>query len=181
MTTALRQIGVITRPHGLRGEVKVRPETDDPSRFEDLKAVWVGKDEEFAALRTIRTVRLHSMRSGVAVVLALEGVDDRDEAEALAGLGVWADESDLPPLDEGEVFISDLIGLDVFDEGGATLGRVTDVLDLPAQPVLVVGRPDGQSALVPFVPEIVEHVDSDGIVIRPIEGLLDPDRQEAEG
>lgn len=178
MTTVLRQIGVITRPHGLRGEVKVRPETDDPGRFEELDAVYVGRSEEDARLFRIRNVRFQPLKSGTAVVLALEGVEDREAVDALGGMTVWADEDALPPLGDDEVYVSDLVGLRVSDDAGTPVGMVRDVLDLPAQPVLVVERSGGGEVLIPFVHALIASVDEEQIVVRPLEGLLDPDQQE---
>lgn len=178
MSSDFRQIGVVTRPHGLRGEVKVRPETDDPSRFESLDHVLLGDQGQDAVPFRIVGVRYQSMQSGTAVVLALEGVATREAAEGLAGRAVWAEAEALPPLGDDEVYLSDLVGLEVWDGPDLRAGVVGDVLDLPAQPVLVVMRNTGDEILVPFVPELVESVSEGRIVMRPLEGLLDPDHQE---
>lgn len=178
MSSALRQIGVVTRPHGLRGEVKVRPETDDPARFDTLDHVLLGADSERARSFRIEGVRFQAMRVGTAVVLTLEGITDRESAQDLSGLAVWVEESALPPLDEDEVFVSDLVGLEVWEGTDRMAGVVADVLDLPAQPVLVVRRTSGGDALVPFVPDLIEAVDEHRIVVRPVEGLLDPENRE---
>ncbi len=178
MSSDLRQIGTVTRPHGLRGEVKVRPETDDPSRFGSLDHVLVGVESGDAAPFRIAGVRYQALQSGTAVVLSLDGVSSREAAEELAGLAVWAEADALPPLGDDEVYASDLIGLEVWDGPGSRAGVVTDVLDLPAQPVLVVRRESGDDVLVPFVPDLVESVDGTRIVMRPLEGLLDPDHRE---
>jgi len=178
MSSAMRQIGVVTRPHGLRGEVKVRPETDDPTRFESLDHVLLGDNSDQAQSFRIEGVRLQEMQVGTAVVLALEGVSDRNSAQELAGLPVWVDESALPPLEEDEVYVSDLVGLEVWEGTDRLAGTVADVLDLPAQLVLVVRRTSGGEALVPFVPDLIESVDERRIVVRPVEGLLDPENRE---
>jgi len=178
MSSAMRQIGVVTRPHGLRGEVKVRPETDDPTRFETLDHVMLGDDSDQTRSFRIEGVRLQEMQVGTAVVLALEGVSDRESAQELAGLPVWVLESVLPPLEEGEVYVSDLVGLEVWEGTDRLAGTVVDVLDLPAQPVMVVRLMSGGDALVPFVPDLIESVDGHRIVVRPVEGLLDPENRE---
>jgi 16S rRNA processing protein RimM len=118
------------------------------------------------------------MQSGVAVVLSLEGLASRESAEEVSGLAVWAEEDALPPLEDDEVFVSDLVGLEVHDSDGRRAGVVSDVLDLPAQCILVVRRDAGGDALVPFVPGLIESVDESRIVVRDVEGLLDPDGQE---
>lgn len=178
MSSDLRQIGVITRPHGLRGEVKVRPETDDPKRLEALDHVLLGHDPTDAVSYRVTGVWYQAMASGTAVVLTLEGVSTRTQAEELKGQPVWVTEDALPPLADDEVFLSDLVGLEVWDGTERRAGIVTDVLDLPAQPVLVVRRESGDEVLVPFVHDLVASVDSERIVIRPVEGLLDPERSE---
>jgi 16S rRNA processing protein RimM len=178
MSSDLRQIGTVTRPHGLRGEVKVRPETDDPSRFESLDHVMLGESEADATPYRVTGVRYQPMQSGVAVVLSLEGLASRESAEEVSGLAVWAEEDALPPLEDDEVFVSDLVGLEVHDSDGRRAGVVSDVLDLPAQCILVVRRDAGGDALVPFVPGLIESVDESRIVVRDVEGLLDPDGQE---
>ena len=178
MSSALRQIGVVTRPHGLRGEVKVRPETDDPARFETLDHVLLGADPDQAQSFRIEGVRFQEMQVGTAVVLSLEGVSSRESAQELGGLSVWVEESALPPLDDDEVYVSDLVGMEVWEGKERLAGTVVDVLDLPAQPVLVVRRTSGGDALVPFVPDLIESVDDSRIVVRPVEGLLDPENRE---
>lgn len=180
MDRTLRLMGTVTRPHGVRGEVKVRPETDDPARFDSLSAVYLGSDEASATRFDVRSVAFQPFGSDVTVILGLVSVDDREGAERLAGSLVLADQADMPPLAEGEFFLDDLIGIEAVDPDGAVLGRVIEVLDLPAQPVLVLERPNGRQAMIPFVDEFVESVDPDEqvLVLRPIDGLLDPDDQE---
>ncbi len=180
MERSLRWMGTVTRPHGVRGEVKVRPETDDVHRFEDLGTLFVGSDEATAEPYAVRSVAFQPMGSGIAVLLGLAGVADRDAAEGLSGRMVFADESDLPPLEDGEYYLGDLVGLKATDAVGTHLGLIVDVLELPAQPVLVLERTDGVRVMVPLVDEFVESVDTESgvLVLLPIEGLLDPDAQE---
>lgn len=178
MSSDYRQIGVVTRPHGLKGEVKVRPDTDDPDRFGSLEHVLLGDTGADATRFEITGVRYQTMRSGTAVILSLDGISTRESAERIAGMSVWVDQTALPPLDEDEVYLSDLIGLELWDAAGRCAGSVADVLDLPAQPVLVVRRESGDDILVPFVHDLVESVDDRRIVVHPLEGLLDPDGQE---
>lgn len=165
-------VGVVTRTHGVRGGFKVRPETDDPYRFEALETVYLGD-----ALRahTIREVGFQPLKNGLAVLLELDGVQTREAAEALHGLEVWAAEEDLPPLEDGQVFLSDLVGLQVRSESGEVLGEVVDVVEYPAHPTLSVRRSGGSLSMVPFVEELVPEVDSDAgyLTVVALEGLLD--------
>jgi 16S rRNA processing protein RimM len=171
---SLLLVGTCGPPHGVRGELKVIPETDDPERLADLAQVFVGPSPERARVHTVESVRFQPTKRGVVALVRFERIADRETAEALRGLGVYAAESDLPALDEGEVFIHDLIGLDVVTEDGEAVGTVDDVM-MGAQNVLVIRRDGQPDALVPDVDEIVTEIDLDAerITIRPPEGLLD--------
>ena len=127
----LREMGRIVKPHGVLGELKVAPETDDPDRFHDLETIHVGPDkddpERFLSLERvfvgpdegsttsfdIVSVRLQPSRFGITVLLKLEGISSREAAEALGKQRVFASQDDLPPLEDGEFYYSDLIGLAV--------------------------------------------------------------------
>ncbi|QXD14693.1 ribosome maturation factor RimM [Rhodocaloribacter litoris] len=168
-------VGRVYRAHGIRGEVKVIPETDDPERFTALATVYLGTTPERVVPHRIETVRFQQTRRGLLVVLKVEGVDTREAAEALRPLGVFASREDLPPLGEDEFFYSDLVGLRVVAEGEeGIVGHVEDVLELPAHPVLLVRRPGGAEAMVPAVPAFIAAIDFDAgeVVVRPIEGLF---------
>ncbi len=168
-------MGRFFRPHGLRGEVKVIPETDDPDHFSGLETVYVGQEPEVASPRSVQSVRFQQTKHGVTVILKLEGVDSPESAGALRDQFVYARESDLPELEEDEVYLHDLIGLAVVTEAGEQVGTVSDVLDMPGHITYVVERPGQSDALIPGVPEFVIEVDLDAgrVVIRPIEGLLE--------
>ncbi|MEX1055663.1 MAG: ribosome maturation factor RimM [Rhodothermales bacterium] len=171
---SLLLVGRVSKAHGVRGELKIIPETDDPERLEDLTAVFVGRTAGTAERREIESIRLQPVKQGTVVVMKMAGVDSREDTEAFRQMSVFADVEDLPPLEEDEFFIHDLIGLDVFDEEGGAVGRVTDVLHLPAQDVLVVARSGKDAAMIPVVDEFIVEIDVDEgrIVVRPIEGLL---------
>ena len=174
-------MGRCGRAHGVRGEVKVIPETDDPDRFRALRRVFVGPSAAEAEGYDVESLRFQPVKGGTAVVLRFAGRPTREDAEALRGLGVYAREADLPPLEEGEVYLHDLVGLravEVDDDGaptGTTLGTVRDVLEGGAQLLLVVAREGRPDVLVPDVPEIVRAVSlgAGEVRIAPPEGLFD--------
>lgn len=172
---SLLLVGTVGRPHGVLGEVKVVPETDDPERLRALERVFVGDAPERAEGRVVEGLRFQPTKRGLTVLVRFAGITGRDAADLLRGLHVYAVETDLPPLEEGEVFLHDLIGLAVVTDEGEAVGTVTDVLSGGAQPLLVVKRDGRPDALVPDVDEIVTDVDLDAerITIRPPEGLLD--------
>ncbi len=174
-TDSLLLVGTCGRAHGVQGELKVIPETDDPERLAALEQVYVGATPETAQPRTVEAVRFQPTKRGTVALVRLEGVGGREAADALRGHGVFADAADLPPLGEGEVFLHDLIGLAVVTEDGETVGTVADVLTGTAQPLFVVERPAKPDALVPDVAEIVLRIDLDAatVTIAPPEGLLE--------
>ena len=178
---SLLLMGRCGRTHGLRGEIKVFPETDDPDRFLALDRVFVGDTASDAVERAVEGVRFQPLKGRVVVLLHLAGMTTPEEAEVLRGLFVYAHEADLPPLDEDEVYLHDLIGLAVIEVDaddtpvGAPLGIVRDVLEGGAQLLLVVAREGRPDVLIPDVPEIVRAVDLDAarMLVHPPEGLLD--------
>jgi 16S rRNA processing protein RimM len=167
-------VGGITLPHGIKGVVKMRPETDDPGRLESIDTLYLGETEDGLRPCTVKSIGFQPFKAGLAVLLELEGVESREAAKAMAGQTVWAREQDLPPLEEGEVFLSDLIGLKVMAEG-REVGEVVDVLELPACPTLSIRRLDGSLGMVPFVPDLVPDVDLEAgyLTVVPLEGLLE--------
>lgn len=172
---SLVRVGFVYRPHGVHGEVKVNPDdTDDPTRFETFDAVYVGHRPHEAAPYAIASVRYQETKRGVTVILRLDAVDSRDAAEAIAKANVYAHEDDLDLGDE-ELFIHDLIGMDVVTDDGDPVGTVGNLLQLPGHDVLVVTRPDAAEGMIPLVDEFVLDVDFDAnrVVVRLIEGLLE--------
>lgn len=169
-------VGRVGKPHGVRGELKVIPETDDPARFEDLATLFIGPSPAEAAPHGVEGVRFQQTKRGLTVLVRLDGVASVEAASALRRQEVYAREADLPPLGDDEFFLHDLVGLDVYtDAHEAPLGTVRDVLDLPMHPVLVVARRGQPDVLVPAVPEFLDEVDLDAgrLVVRPIEGLIE--------
>lgn len=176
---SLLLVGVCGPAHGVRGEVKVIPETDDANRLLALERVWVGSSVEVADERAVERARFQTSKRGLTVLLHLAGVASREAADLLRRQRVYALEADLPPADDAPAFLHDLHGLDVFaetDDGAREhVGTVADVIEGVAQDLLVVRRKDRPDALVPDVDAIVVDVNLDAraITLRPPEGLLD--------
>ena len=169
-------VGRVVRAHGTGGELKVAPETDDPARLAALPTLYVGRSEAQAVPREVEGVRFQQTKRGPLALVAFAGVHSREAADVLKKMRVYAAASDLPPLEDGEAFIHDLIGLRVESGEGELLGTVKDVLTVPAHALYVVARPGGRpDAFIPAVEDFVEEVDlNEGrLVVRPIEGLLD--------
>lgn len=163
-------VGRIGRPHGVRGEVAVEVRTDDPEERFAPGTVLATDPAERGPL-TVGRARRHSDR----LLIAFEGVKDRNTAEDLRGTYLVIDSEELPAIDDPDEFHDhELIGLAVHTADGARVGVVDDVTHL-GQDVLVVRRDDDGEALVPFVREIVPEVDVPGgrLIITPPPGLID--------
>ncbi|MCD7917208.1 MAG: ribosome maturation factor RimM [Clostridiales bacterium] len=164
MKTETLEIGKIINTHGVRGELKVESWLNDPADFGALDTVFVG-----GTAYTVRSARVQ----GVHALLMLEGISSIDDALPLKNRVVQARRADLP-IDEGEHFVADLIGMDAVNaETGAVFGRVTDVLEYPAQDVYQVAGLDGKEYLIPDVPAFVHAIDDErgAIVMTVLEGL----------
>lgn len=153
MLSEYLMIGEITKPQGVRGEVKVRPCTCDPARFEGLTTVYVEKDGGYAPLN-VAVNRL----GGDAVFMNVEGVADRDAAERLRGTRLYIDRAHAVQLDEDTNFLADLIGLRGAVSDGRDLGKLTDVLQPGGNDVYVFNGPLGE-VLVPALKSVVAKVD----------------------
>lgn len=171
-------VGVCGPPHGLLGEVKVIPQTDDPQRLVALGRVFVGEALAVAVERRVVTSRIQTPRRGPVVLMRMEGVEGREAAEQLRKQRVYALAEDLPERQAGEMYLHELHGLEVFIEAEGEFERIGVVVDTVAgvaQDLLVVGREGRSDLLVPDVPEIVTAVDpvAGRVVIDPPEGLID--------
>jgi 16S rRNA processing protein RimM len=162
-------VGQVARPHGIRGEVEVT--TDEPTR-RFLAGSALSTEPGGAGPLVVEAARPHQGR----LIVAFAGVPDRSAAEALRGVQLYVDSADLPPpTDPDEYHDFQLVGLAAVDGAGAALGEVVAVEHGPAADLLVLRRPGGARALVPFVKAIVPVVDLDAgrVVLTPPEGLLD--------
>ena len=164
-------IGEVTRPHGLRGEVRVAPHTDRPDRFEGLDecVLW----DEPSDARVVRRIT-RARRQGEAVLLSFADCDSVEAATALVGRLVALPRTQALPPPPGHVYPWQLEGCRVVTEDGRAVGELSAVEPSPAQDLWVV-RGAGREHLIPAVAEIVIEVDVDArrVVIRPPEGLLE--------
>jgi 16S rRNA processing protein RimM len=162
------QVGVITAPHGLRGEVKVFPTTDDAQRFRQLKEVWLLRWGETQAL-TITGIKY----SGRFVILKFAGFDSIEDVEKLKGQGLWVERQSAVPLAEDEYFAADLLDMAVVSENGEALGKIVDVLHTGANDVYTVVNEAGGRILLPAIKDCILAVDVEKRLMRVhlLEGL----------
>ena len=147
------RVGVIAGTHGLRGEVKVFPTTDEPRRFLDLEKVIMDTGREEMIL-TIRSVKFFKK----FVILGFEGMDRIEDVERLKGAELMIDRKDAIPLEEGEYFIPDLLGLKVVTDDGRELGVIKDVIETGANNVYDVQNDAGGRILIPAIPQCILDV-----------------------
>lgn len=149
------KMGVLTRPHGLRGELRVHRFNPDSDLLLAQGHVWLSDAEANAAearRHAVRASRLHAD----TVLLHLEGVASREEAEAYRGRAVWLPRTCLPATDPDEWYHVDLLGLEALAEDGSRQGRVVDVLPYPSVDCLAIEK-DGWVREVPLLsPYVVE-------------------------
>lgn len=153
-------IGQVLRPQGIKGQVKVRPDTDDPGRFEELEFVYLKKGDGYEQL----PVNEVSVRED-GVYLRLNGAQTRDEAEKQRNWMLYVDRAHAVELGENETFICDLIGCKAVDTQGNELGKVTDVLQPGGNDVYVIKTPKGEM-LLPALKHVIPAVDVEkGVII----------------
>jgi len=172
--TALVQVGFVFRPHGMDGELKIDPSsTDDPARFEELPFVFLGAQPHRVTRHPVASVRYQQTKRGVTVILGVEGIEDRDDAEAVAKFKVFATEEALE-LGEDELFAHELVGWSVVTEDDALLGTVANLMEMPAQDMFVIRTPDDEEKMIPAVEDFILAIDEEEeqVVVRPIDGLM---------
>ena len=166
----LVQVGIITSTHGVRGEVKVYPTTDDPRRFRRLKEVVLDTGREKLNLE-IEGVKFFKQ----FVILKFKGLDNINDIEKYRQKSLYVTRKNAVRLQRDEYFIADLIGLKVQDEDGTELGTVKDVIETGANDVYEVEMADGRSLLLPAIKQCILNVDVENgmMQVHVLEGLLD--------
>lgn len=166
----LLQVGIITSTHGVRGEVKVYPTTDDPRRFRRLKEVVLDTGKEKMNLE-IEGVKFFKQ----FVILKFKGLNNINDIEKYRQKSLYVTRKNAVRLQRDEYFIADLIGLKVQDEDGKELGTVKDVIETGANDVYEVEMADGKSLLLPAIKQCILNVDVENgtMQVHVLEGLLD--------
>ena len=165
----LLQVGVITQTHGIRGEVKVFPTTDDPARFERLRKVTLDTGRESLELE-IEKVRF----SKQFVIVKFKGLDDINQVERYKRCPLLVRREDAVPLEEDEYYIADMIGIQVETEDGEAFGTLKDVIETGANDVYVVETSSHGEVLIPAIKECILEVDIEAgrMVVHLLDGLL---------
>lgn len=164
------QVGVIANTHGIGGEVKVFPTTDDEKRFKKLKEVFLDTGKEEMLLHVTQARFQKNM-----VILKFKEFDNINQVESLRGKALFVDREHAVKLEKDEYFIADMIGMSVISDEGEALGMLEDVLQTGANDVYVIKEAGGQELLVPAIRECVVNVDIEAryMIIHLIPGLRD--------
>ena len=164
------QVGIITSTHGVHGEVKVFPTTDDVRRFKRLKEVILDTGKEQITLEVEGTKFFKQF-----VILKFKGIDNINDVEKYRQKSLYVTRENAVRLKKDEYFIADLMGLRVQNEDGTEIGILREVMETGANDVYVIDLDDGRELLLPAIKECVLHVDVEAgfVQIHIMPGLLD--------
>ena len=166
----LLEVGKIVNTHGLRGEVKVVPWTDNPEVFEDIDFVYVKKKSEYERL-DVKGIKYQKNN----LIVRFSQITDINMAEKYKNQVIYAEREILGELPEGVYYIADLIGLDIVTEDGEKIGTVSDVFNTGSNDIYEVKREGKKNLLLPVIDDVVLNIDVDGgkITVRMMDGLED--------
>lgn len=167
----LFRIGVFSNTHGVRGEIKVYPTTDDVNRFDYVKDIVMDcgkegmKEFEVSGCRYFKNM----------VIMKIKGIDNINDIEKYKGSDIYVTRENAIPLEEDEYYISDILGADVYDDEENIIGTLKDVMQTGANDVFVVSMKNGKEGLFPVIDECVKLIDTDNkkVIVHIMPGLLD--------
>ena len=163
------EVGQIVNTFGIKGFVKIYPYVNDIKRFDDLKTVYIKvKNEQ-------KILEIEEVKYQKNMVLAkFKGIETVEEANKLRNSYVKIDRKDAIPLEEGEYFIADLLGLDVYIDTGEKLGVLEDIYNTGSSDIYVVKNELGKQFLLPYIDEVIKKIDLENgkITVHLIEGLI---------
>jgi len=162
------QVGVITTPHGVHGEVKVFPTTDDARRFKKLKQVLIDDGKRSLEIESVKFFKQFA-------ILKFKDIDTMDDAQKLRQKSLMIERKDAVKLQKDEYFKADLLGMDIYDEEEKQIGTLTNILETGANDVYEIELTDGRSFLLPAIKQCVLEVrpEENYMRIHILEGLLE--------
>ena len=164
------QVGVISSTHGVHGEVKVYPTTDDPKRFLKLKEVLLDTPKGYMSLK-VEKVRFFKQM----VIVKFEGYDTIESIQMYRQKGLFVPREQAVPLAEDEYYVADLLGMDVYLEDGELFGKVKDVMQSAANDVYIIRSLAHGEVLLPAIADCVKEVsvEDNRMVINLLDGLVE--------
>ncbi|OGP55812.1 MAG: 16S rRNA processing protein RimM [Deltaproteobacteria bacterium RBG_13_52_11] len=166
-------IGRISRPHGVKGEIRIEYfNPEDPHFFSRYQMIFIQGDQ--GSPQPYRPIKIRPHKHYILVTL--EGIRNKEEAERLRGNLVLVDPAGLPPLEEDEYYWHEILGMRVVTEQGGDVGKITDILHTGSNDVYVVNK-GKKEFLIPAIKDVIIAVERDTrtMVIRPLKGLLEED------
>ena len=159
-------IGFLRRPHGVNGEIVMDIHTDFPDRIKSGKKILIGEKHQ---PHTLDTVRPHAD----GLLVSLRGVNTPEDAGKFRNQWVYVKASEVPPLPEGQHYKYEMIGLDVIDDNGTSLGKLVEILETGANDVYIVRDDSGKEILLPAIPAVILNLDMDQrtLKVHLLEGL----------
>ncbi len=166
MRNSILEIGQVVNTHGIRGEIKIQPWCDDPVIFDELEYIYLD-GEKYKVVKT----RFHKN----CEIVAVEGINNINEAELLRNKIVTVPREALGELPEGTYYVADLLGLEVRTNDGKVLGVIDDVIKTGSNDVYQVKRKGLKDALIPVVDDVVNEVNIDDgyVIVTLMKGLID--------
>ena len=163
------QVGVITTTHGIRGEVKVFPTTDDPTRFEELEQVMLDTGRALLPLE-IQNVKYFKQY----VILKFKGIDNINDIEKYTKCPLLVSREDAVELEEDEYFMADMIGMNVYTDEGEEFGKLTDIMETGANDVYVISTESHGEVLIPAIKDCILDINTEEhkMIIHLINGLI---------
>ena len=163
------QVGIIASTHGIRGEVKVFPTTNDANRFKQLKKVYLDTGRERRQLE-IESVKFFKQFA----ILKFKGIDNINDIEKYRGRSLLIDREDAVELEEDEYYIADMLGMEVYTEGGILFGSLKDVMETGANDVYIIESKEHGEVLIPAIKDCILEVDikENRMMIHLMEGLV---------
>ena len=164
------RVGVISTTHGVKGEVKVYPTTDDIERFDSLKTAYIDTGKELKKV-TVSGVKYFKGQA----ILKFEEFGNIDDVMCFKGKDLLVSREDAVELKEGEHFIADILGFDVVTDEGKSLGTLYDVMETGANDVYIVKDDNNEEILLPAIDDVILDIDEDASVIKVhlLPGLID--------
>ncbi|MDO5557661.1 MAG: ribosome maturation factor RimM [Clostridia bacterium] len=164
------EVGQVVNTFGIKGEVKVKPFTDEPTRFDEFRKVFVEQGANLNEFE-IENVKYHKN----VVLVKFKGIEDINKAETLRGAFIKIHRKDAKKLDKDTYFIADLLGLEVYTDENLLLGRVDDIYETRSNDVYVIKDKLGKQVLLPGTKEVIKQVDfkNEKIIVHIIKGLID--------
>ena len=166
------KVGKIVNTHSLKGEVKVISSTDfEEQRFEKGTELLITRGNQVVKEVTVESYRTHKNNLLVKFV----GIDSIEEAEKIKNLQIKIDSDNIGELEENEFYFHEIIGCEVFDENGKSLGEISEILTPGANDVWVIKSQNGKEILIPYIEDVVKKIDVENkkIDIEVMEGLID--------